>query len=244
MKRTITPPTLICLSLGCGLLGMALRYLLYAQAADALGLLSSHWASPALWVLTALILAVLLYGTRTIQGPQNILDCFPTSIPAAVGCAAAAVGFLITAFQETTSISFLLSIATALLLFGLGLCCLLGIAPHALLGGGLSACFAIRMVLQYRTWSADPQLMDYCFQLFACVGLMLASYHQGAFGIGLGSHKKLWFWSLTSLYLCCLTPAGPGSPLLYLTCGVWMLTNLTTLVPRPRRQRAKLDLEG
>lgn len=247
MKFSIKPDQLKYLTLGCGALGLALRYTLYATGTDARGLLISfHWSAIALWLLTAVVLVGLVYLTRSIDGPGSCADCFPCSAVAWIGCIVGGFGTAIATVLESGTMPLLcnvLSYLAALLLLILGVCRLLGIGADALLHGALCLYFALRMVFQYRSWSSDPQLMDYCFQLFACVGLMLAAYHQGAFAIGLGSHKKLWFWTLLTTYLCCLTPVGPGNSLLFVACGIWIFTNLSVLHARPRRRKPALNLD-
>lgn len=246
MKFSANPRNLKYLTLGCGVLGLVLRLVLYGTGMEQGLLAQPHWAATALWLLTAGTLAALLYGTRAIRGPESVSDSFPAAPIAAGGCTLAAIGTAVTVLSESPAANPLCTvfgILAAAVLVVLGICRLFGIPAHALLYGFLSAYFAMRMVFQYRTWSADPQLMDYCFQLFSCVGVMLASFHLGAFDAGLGSHQKLWFWSLSAVYLCCLTPAGPGNSTLYVTCALWLVTNLTCLDAKKRRRKPKLNLE-
>lgn len=230
------------LSIVCGIAGMILRLILYATGMDRGLLAQPHWASTALWILTAAVLAGLLYGTRSIRSPKKASDAFPASPIAAGGSVLAAIGTIVTVLSESANanpVCTVFGLAAAVILVALGFCRLRGIPAPALLCGLLSAYFAIRMVFQYRTWSADPQLMDYCFQLFACVALMLACFQLGAVDAGLGSHQKIWFWSLCAAYLCCLTPAGPGNSALYVTCALWLVTNLTDPDDKNRRWKPK-----
>ena len=251
MKITVKPNTLKYLVLGAGALGMLLRFLLYATGTDDQGLLSrSHFAHYLVWILTAVTLAGLFLFSRSITGPDLYRDCFPTSTPAGIGCILAAVGILITTITESTAesgsaelVCTVFGFAAALILLFLGVCRLCGLEPSFLCEAVLCVYFAIRMVSQYRHWSSDPQLMDYCFHLCACVGLMLSTYHHAAFGVGMGRHRSLWFFSLATVYLCCMTLAGPENQLFYLTCGIWLYTNLTGLTAKPRRRRPTLNLQ-
>jgi len=137
----------------------------------------------------------------------------------------------------------ILGFVSAAALAAAGFCRLTGTKPFFLLFAAACLYFALRMVCQYRHWSSDPQLQDYCFLLLACVGLMLTAYHHGAFGAEMGSHRDLWFFSLMAAYLCCLSLAGPRSQLFSLGCGIWAFTNLSHLSARVRRQRPSLNLE-
>ena len=137
----------------------------------------------------------------------------------------------------------LMGFASSAALAVVGLCRLMGMKPFFLLHVVPCIYFAFRMVCQYRFWSSDPQLQDYCFQLLACVTLMLMSYHHAAFGADIGRHNRLWFFSLISVYLCCLSVASPEGRLLYLGTGIWAYTDLSSLTPKLRRQRPSLNLE-
>lgn len=251
MKFTIKPKDLTYLTLGAGGLGLVLRILLYTTGMDDKGLLKSgHVANILIWLLTGLVLAGLFLLTRKITGPERYQDAFPVSGVGAIGSVLAAAGILIdtisllgnrVGLQDTIcSIAGFIAVAALVLT---GLCRLGGYKPSFLCHALLSAYFALRLVCQYRAWSWDPQLQDYCFQLFACVGLMLTAYYRAAFEADMGSHHKLWFVSLLTVFLCCMALAGKQDHLFYLTAAVWAWTNLSNLTVRPRRRRPALVLE-
>ncbi len=147
---------------GAGMLGGLLRMLLYTRGTDDGGLLiPGHWAAVSLWALTALVMAalILFYSKpvgATLHSPiASALGCFL--------CAAALAG--VTLFQSPgaqtplDTLIFGLSLAGAAALAYIGICRLRGKQPHYLGHALLCLCFALKMVGQYRTWSADPQLM-------------------------------------------------------------------------------------
>ncbi|MBQ7801337.1 MAG: hypothetical protein IJ375_03315 [Oscillospiraceae bacterium] len=251
MKISVKPNLLKYLALGAGALGLLLRWLLYATGTDDQGmLLRSHPSQYLLWLLSAAALAGAYLLTRSITGPERYDDCFHTSALSGVGCLLAAAGILITTISNmsdppdsVTLIMWILGYGAAAALAVAGFCRLAGMKPSFLFYVVLSAYFAVRMVCQYRQWSSDPQLQDYCYQLLACVALMITAYHHAAFGTELGSHKSLWFFSLAAVFLCCLCLAGPGDQLFYLGSGIWAFTGLSSLTPRARRQRPDLNLE-
>ena len=251
MKISVKPNILKYLVLGAGALGLLLRFLLYATGTDDQGLLArGHFVHYLIWILTVVTLVGTFLLSRSISGPEFYRDCFPACVPGGIGCILAAVGILITTIAEMSDgagsaelACTVLGFAAALILLFLGFCRLSGFEPSFLFEAVLCVYFAVRMVAQYRYWSADPQLMDYCFHLLACVGLMLSAYHHAAFAAGMGSHRQLWFFSLAAVYLCCLALAGPEDQLFYLTAGIWLFTNLTSLAAQPRRRRAALNLE-
>lgn len=251
MKFSVKPQLLKCITLAAGGVGLALRAILYATGTDEKGLLmAGHWAGISLTVLTLAVVAGLFVLTRPIKGPEEYPDAFPVSIWGGAGALAAGLCTLISAVTGfsavTDTIGLLVQILGLIAGAGLiltGLCRSLGAKPNFLLHTALCLYFAVRMVSQYRSWSSDPQLMDYCFYLCAFVCLMLTAYQFAAFDAGFGSHRSLWFTGLLGVYFCCLSLSGPQDVIFILACGIWAFTNLTSLSGRPRRKRPTLQLD-
>ena len=251
MKLTVKPNLLKNMILGASVLGFVLRIVLYTTGFDGRGLLiQGHWASICLWVLTAVVAALILVFTRKLEGPADYCDAFPTSVSGAAGAFAAAFGIGITTVREFAEFSSLLHLivwvlglgTTAALIF-IGICRLLRRRPYFLFHTVVCIYFALRMVSQYQHWSADPQLQDYCFYLCAYVALMLTAYQHAAFDADIGKHRSLWRLSLASVFLSCLSLNGTPDALLLLSCGIWAFANLSCLQVRPRRQRPALHLD-
>lgn len=234
-----------------GLLGALLRCILYLTGTDEKGLLvTGHWAHIAIWLLTAAAAGALILGCVKLRGPEEYADCYPASYLGCGGCFAAAAAFLLTALPEWNaartpldSAAAGLSLAAAGCLVYTGICRLHQRKPHCFAHCVVCICFAVRMVCQYRVWSSDPQLLDYCFYMAAHVGLMLTAYHLAAFDAGMGSHRMLWLFGLSTVYFCLLCLWGGSHSLLMLCGAVWVLTNLTELKVRRRRVRPVLKLE-
>ncbi|MBR4290058.1 MAG: hypothetical protein IKT52_05390 [Oscillospiraceae bacterium] len=235
MKIHRNPKLLKLLILGSGILGLVLRIVFYATGVDGRGLLvSNHPAVIALWCLTAAVAAVLLVFSFKITGSAEYAEAYPVSIPAALGAFAAMTGMAFATGREFAEFSnrlnlivWVLGICSMAAMGRVGLCRLTGKKPYFLLHVVVCIYFAMRMVSQYRAWSADPCLQDYCFYLCAYVALMLAAYHQAAFDAGVGKHRGLWFCSLAAVYLCCLSLKGSSDSLLLLGSAAWAFTNLT-----------------
>lgn len=249
MKTSVKP--LKYLIPGAGALGALLRTILYTTGTDEQGLLvTGHWAGIALWTLTALIAVVLVLACRNIQGPEQYRDCYPVSAFSAAGSILCAVGFLISGISgwsaAASGLDFavvILSLLSAAALAYVAFCRLTRRKPLSLCHGVVCVCFALRMVCQYREWSSDPQLQDYCFYMLAHVGLMLTAFHMAAFDAGMGRHRTLWLTGLTSCYFCLLCLWGSRDPLFMALSGLWALTGLTSLTARPRRVRPALKLK-
>lgn len=210
---------------GGGIICLGFRYLLEATAIDAKGLMiTAHPLWIGLWVLSAAMALILLAGARPIVGGK-----FPPSLTAALGCIPAMILTLQTAtdrFQNEGIFPALLAAVTALAFTLMALCRLKGIPVPFAAPGVICLWLALEMLGIYQQWSFDPQLHDYCFQLFACMALTVAAYQFAAFGAGRGNHGKLWFWCLSAGFLClmCL-----DSGLLFAAGAAWVLTNLSTI---------------
>lgn len=241
MALTVKERNLKYLILSAGILGFVLRAILYATGVDEKGLLvTGHWAGTGVWLLTAAVAAALFLLLRNLTGPEQYRDAYPASVPSAAGSILAGVAFLLCGAPETAvgtlSIAELvLRIAAVLSLVSVGFCRFTGRKPLFLLHGAVCLYIALRMVCQYRLWSADPQLQNYCFYLGAYVALMLTAYQLAAFDAGFGSHRKLWACGLSSVYLCTVSLAGSGEAFFLLCCGIWVFTNLSSLKLRRRR---------
>lgn len=251
MKPLLKPEQLKILIPGAGLLGALLRTLLYTTGTDEKGLLiTGHWAHIAVWMLTALVAAVLLPACRKIQGPERYGDCYPVSVSGAAGSFLCAIGFLSAGLAgwgtAASSLDFavvILSFLSAAALVFAGFCRLTRRQPVFLCHAVVCVCFALRMVCQYRQWSSDPQLQDYCFYMAAHVCLMLTAYHMAAFDAGAGHHRTLWCLGLAACYFCLLSIWGSRDPLFMVLCALWALTGLTSLTLQPRRVRPEMKLE-
>ena len=252
MKYNIHPKQLKFLIGGAGVLGLALRTLLYTIGFDGRGLLvEQHPVSIALWCLTAAAGAALLVFGFKISGPESYADAYPVSFGAAMGCFALALGLAVTTVREFSKFStrlhliiWVLGLVCAVAMVCVGIFRLLGKKPYFLFHTLLCVYFALRMVSLYRVWSSDPCLQDYCFYLCAYVTLMLTAYHQAAFDADMGKHRPLWIFSLAGVYLCCLSLKGSQDGLLLLGSAVWSFTNLTTLTASTRRTRPELKLDA
>lgn len=234
MKTTLKPCQLKILILVLGAVGFALRKALYATGIDEKGLLDpGHWAYAGLWILTVLTAGLILLLTRGIAASGRYEVCFPASPAGAAGCIAAAAAFAVSAFQDwgyglnaLDAAVFALGIAAAAAMTALAVCRLRGKTPSVLLHGTICLYLALRMIHQYRCWSSDPQLMDYCFYMAAFVALMLSSYQFAAWDAGIGNCRSLWLLGLSAIYLCCLSLIGPQGELYMGLCGLWILLNL------------------
>lgn len=244
MKKNLNPKNLPLTAFAAGFLALLLRWLVNLLATDGRGLIvSRHPLVIALWIVTALTAALILLQVRGLDGSRRYAPNFPASRSAALGC-----GFMALCTMVTTALSWEIT-TLGLLRYILGQaagCCLIfltyaryrGIKPSFLFHAVVCVFFAVHMVSRYRPLSGEPQLLNFVFEIFACVGLTLFAYQQAAFEVGLGKRRMQLTLGLLTAY-CCLAaiPAAP-QPQLYAGGAVWTLNTLCTLTPPPRRRKA------
>lgn len=223
----------------CAVAGLLLRVALEIWGIDDKGLyMTWHPLYIGLFALSALLVLWLLLSCRKLSGQP----VFSSSRITFAGAIVAATGILVTDVFElienlNTAFTFQ-STATLVTLIASALCFVLGIlASVALIFGGvlqrkgkrvhflfyavLTVYFLIHPLTQYRMWSSDPQLINYCFQLLASVCLLLTSYHRTALAAGKQGAKRYVFFSRLAIFFCSVSVVGEH--LFYLAMLLWLL---------------------
>lgn len=241
MKTSVNSHILPLFTLGAGGLGFALRLWLFATGVDEKGLLvGGHPATILTFLLSAAMMAVLLlYTAKTPK--LSYTDAFPGCRWAASGNWIAAMGIVLSSAAELANIGdamtvvcFIVGLAAAGSLVYLGICRLQQKRPCMFFHSAVTVYMVLHLICQYRNWSPEPQLQEYCFALFASVLLMLAVYHRTALASGDGSCRWFFFCNQAALFFCCLSLQGE-SRLFYLTMGAWMALDTVT-VPLPQEE--------
>lgn len=70
--------------------------------------------------------------------------------------------------------------------------------------------YVARLFYDFRRWTIDPAISDYCFMLFAVICFMLASYLAAGFCFDRGSRRALAFFSCAGVYFGGVSMAGGG----------------------------------
>ena len=229
MRPTLLSRVLKYLCLSAGILGCTMHTVLYTGGVDSKGLLiSDHWAATGTWLLAGGTIAVLWLLTRSFSGGKTCKSA--PSVTGGIGCLGAAAAFVLSSGGGTGEpillIHRILGLVSAAALAAVAYCRFTGKKTCFLFHGVTCLYLALRMVVQYRNWSADPQLSDYFFYLAAHLTLMFTAYHFAAFDAAMGSYRKLWFWGLSSVFLCCTALPGSGQDIFLLGCILWIFTNL------------------
>lgn len=238
MKHPFHPKRIPWITLTAGVLGFILRAWLLTSGVDSKGLLrANHPANALLFILTAAVLAVLFVCMRHLTGTLPYKKIFKRSVPAAAGCAVAALGIAITVFSElsrqhdrVTVIACVLGVLAAASLVILAVCRLRSVRPSLLLHGCVTVYLMIHLVSQYRIWSAEPELQEYCFQLLASVFLMLSTYHRATLDAHSGSRRQFVFFNYGALFFSCLAVYSE-SWLFYFAMAVYCATCQCSLKP-------------
>ena len=244
MKISLKPALLPWLTLALGCIGAGLRTWQLLTGIDSAGLLIvGHPALMWMLILTGLTLVILLLASGSLTGAPKHSFNFPESTPAAICTAIAGMGIGVTSIMELALTSDRYTILTCILgllcapaMLLLAECRRSGKRPHFLLHSLLSIYLMVRLICQYRLWSANPQLPDYIFHIFACVCLTLTAYNRAAFDVGMGKRTVFLFFSLMAVYLCFLSLVGAGDVRFYVAGGIWALGNLCPLDPPEKRK--------
>lgn len=217
------------LTLALAAAAIGLRYLMYATAVDEKGLLTAwNWPGILLAVITAAVAALAIIGCRKLTEEGNPADVIPGWV---WGCALA-LGIVTMLLTETprgdnlAKIRLWLGWASVPCLLAVSLGLHLEKRPTFLFHAVVCLFFGLYLVDHYRVWSGQPQLMNYVFQLFGCVGLLLTAYQRTAFDVEAGNYRALRITELLTAFACLVCAADSGQSLFYLAGGLWCLMGL------------------
>ena len=91
-----------------------------------------------------------------------------------------------------------------------GLCRARGRVPGLLAGCVVVAWLVARIIGDFKSWSTDPAVLDYCFQLFGLLCAMLGLFHASGFSADRGKRRITLFWSMTGVFFCAISLADGG----------------------------------
>ena len=98
--------------------------------------------------------------------------------------------------------------------------------------------YAVKLIFDFRNWSRDPMVLDYCFDLLAIICIMCATFHLGGFCFDKGKRRLTVFFCCCGILFGAAAIAGGRLRELAMTGGamLWLAANLWTLL-RPARKR-------
>lgn len=222
-----------------GLVAQILRRLLYTVAVDGKGLLiSGHPLKIALWaaVLAGAVLTVL--SSRKQTASSDCAESFGPSAAAAVGCAVMGGSVLMLVLQAEYPLGGMIGLLwkilgflTAPALVWGGICRKEGKMPFFGIYGALCVFLLLYVISRYQSWSGNPQLQDYVFELLALVMLILFSYQQTAFGAEMGNRRMRLAFGLLAALLCWPAMVGAEASWLYAGGLIWAAGELYPTKP-------------
>ena len=240
MKNLRKPKNLPVTVLAFSGIAFVLRWLLLHLAMDEKGLIRAwHPLELLLWLVAIAAVVLVLSTVWKLDGSSRYEDNFHPSRLGAAGAAAAAIGIFLTVLLQNSGTD--LTSRARVLTGALACVCLAvtakyrwdGKRPFFLLHTITCVFYALNMISCYRPWSSDPQLQHYVFTLFSSVGLMLFAYYQAAFDVDLGKRRMQLGVGLLTAFCCFTAASGTDDLLLYLTSGIWIITNLCSPEPVP-----------
>jgi len=238
MKSNHTFRLLPLLLPAMGLAVLILRLSLQIFCLDEKGLLPvGHPLEWLIWLLTATAVAIPFLAVRKLDGSRLYRRNFRASVAAAIGAIALAGGVFVSVvlnFSAESKLALLRNIFGLLAVPALiytGLQRWKGRKPFFLGYGLIFLFFTLHTISHYPQWSSQPQMLRYIFTTFACIFLMLFSYYQTAFCVGLGNRRMQLGTGLLAAFFCAAAFMDSGDAMLYLTAGFWAITNLCELTP-------------
>jgi hypothetical protein len=203
--KKIYLPLLAVLSL----LGGAARLWNLKTAIDSEGLfVAGH---PSTYVLVALsLISVLLLGILSIRSPGRsgeALVLYSRSPVSSVAAFLLLLGVILEFVEALVSGPGLSAPILCLLGIVSGIC-LLVVAAGRKRGRCFHPCLEllpvlyllIKLILNFKSWSTDPIILDYCFLLFALIFSLLGFYHSAGFCFDQGKPRKALFYASAGIY--------------------------------------------
>lgn len=185
---------------------------------------------PLTWI--ALILILASAGYAFLLSSRETMPCAskPAMLLTMIGAFFTALGSI--AAWRVSPIVTLGCLVTAVCWVIISLRRRQGTQPHALLFMLPALFYALELIVEFRDWSRDPLLLDYCFDLFAALFTMFATYHLGGFSLGRAHRRRSVFYCMGGIMFSAVAMAGerllPALPLM--GAVLWLMANLWLLL--------------
>lgn len=216
MKPANMTKYLLPLSAGLGAVGFCLRLAQGAVAVDSRGLLTrGHPLTVLLWLLVPVAALGAIWLAR--GGEPGETEDSPVTTAGYLAGALGCIACLLNREEGAAWVAWrCLAAAAGLCLVYRARCSRLG-RPCGTVGAlGMCVFCLAHLVVNYRGWSADPQVMDYLFDLLAAIFLMLFSYYDAAATAGLGRPRLRLAAGGMAVTMCLTALADSQWPWLYL----------------------------
>lgn len=245
MRKCLGRVPVICGTAILAVLGFFLRKNQLASAFDAVGLPTGQgiWG---LVILCAVALVAFLAVSLKKEKRADYAEVFSKSLVSVI-LSVLAAGLLlagnVAALRDynpmATPLNQMLTRVTAVLGIVSGLC-FVGAAAGQYGGKKPSAVlyllpvvyYILQMIFNFKSWSTDPIILDYCFKLFALIATVLAASHLSGFVFGIGKRRGTIFLCLAGVFFSAVALADGGLTYMLQTGGtlLWLLANAWQLL--------------
>lgn len=245
MKKLLKPKYLPYCALILGVFGFLSMYWLHATGVDQRSLLDPfHPGAILTWLLTAVMLATAILLTQPLTGKLRYDRIFPGSLTGALGTAASAVGIAITAWAELNSkidriitLSGWVGLLSALCLLYLAWCRYAKIRPQFWARSVVLVYLMLHLLCRYRTWSSEPELLRFFFDLAATICFLLGTYHRLAIEVGTAQRKGYLCFTMLGVFFAMAALPGSSDRAFLVGMAAWAMADLCSLrVRKPRKQ--------
>lgn len=99
--------------------------------------------------------------------------------------------------------------------------------------------YAVELICEFRYWSRDPQILDYCFDLLSLICIMIATFHLGGFCFDKGRRRMAVFFHMAGVFFtaAALADGSTASRARSFAAALWLLANLIVLLrPVPKKE--------
>lgn len=232
MKKTLNRVPAALVTILAAVLAFVLRHVQLQTALDEAGhMMAGAGSGPLTWVCVAFAVLAGVYSLllrpaaalTKAKEPLSVVLTLTAAFLMALGSAAA---------WHSDRLIALGGLVTAVCWVILALKRHQGEIPSAVLFMLPALFYAMELIVEFRDWSRDPQIMDYCFELFARICVMCATFHLGGFSFSKGRRKITVFFCLCGVVFSATAMAGVGlsAALTALAAALWLLANLWLLL--------------
>lgn len=117
---------------------------------------------------------------------------------------------------------------------------ILGRRPSPLPYMGLTLALILQIIPEFRSWSADPHILDYCFPLFAMLCVLFVSLHLTGFSLDQGKRRVSAFFCMAGIFFCAVAlPGSLADVLTYLGYLLFLSATLWSLLAPSRRKQPR-----
>ena len=265
MKRSTGHPFALVFLLLASVLGLFLRWLQLTRVFDSDGLpTTGHPLTLGLSIYCVVVVVAIAVFCLRLPKRKTAQAVYRRSRVSTATAAAAGVLLLVACLLRIvqsllglhgTSQQFLSALSILVDVFGfVSALCILAAAAKRYTGRKSNAALYIvpflyimcRLVLDFKSWSSDPIILDYCFQLFALICTMSGAYRIGGFCFDEGRRRLTAFWSMAGVFFSIVAMPGSevGELYFYFATALWMFS-ITWMAlravrdPAPPQQQAE-----